>query len=428
MARLVNYKFPIPDVIDPPDRICLLIEVPNNETHISNLFGAIQTLTQGFSWEDDDAHSAKELAQVWRDVFSKIRFVDCECPPQMPTVAEMGIDMSVCEQLRFQNGKLQGLCCGVWEDIPGQSNAPGDGPQPGGGTPQPPAGGCIDYKFGILAGLSYMVPTPVNTGDVLTLSGLNGATTDVAPVGLWLCPNGTTFFAGLCTGPEKFDSTALAPAIPIGVPLYQVATNYYDTRMPWTVPGGVVNGVVAIVMNYPAGGTYGGSITGNLNVCNNQAARWSKTWDFALETGPWAPESDSLITDGAVWSPGVGWTYQDQILPGGSYERITAIQLDPIVFAMDTLDFEFDRVLGTRDSTATSGQNLVLNTSVVDSVTWGALTFGSNLHYGWPTPTAITSRIAVVLGCANNNTGPTFDGSCTIRSATITGHGANPFA
>ena len=72
----VDNRFLIPAVIDPP-KACLTMEVPNDPTHIANLLGALAALIRGMSWEDDAAHSARELIKVWRKYYLTIKISDC---------------------------------------------------------------------------------------------------------------------------------------------------------------------------------------------------------------------------------------------------------------------------------------------------------------------------------------------------------------
>src|SRR5205807_1394561 len=49
--------------------ICFQIRIPNNRGYLSAFYGAIGQLGQWRTWALDDAHTAKEVAAVWRDIY-----------------------------------------------------------------------------------------------------------------------------------------------------------------------------------------------------------------------------------------------------------------------------------------------------------------------------------------------------------------------
>jgi len=176
--------------------------------------------------------------------------------------------------------------------------------QPGAGTTPPGPGTCKTYDAKITSGSAFYLPLLVNTGDVLTLSNLDGSSSDAAPVGRWNCPSGLQFFGGICTGSPFIDAGAPAPTLPIGIPLFVVNGVYYDARSPLTVPGGISIQPAAIVLNYASGGAYAGDVTARLEVCNNQAGTFTHVFDFTLSDGGWAAALAGL----ANYVLGTGWT------------------------------------------------------------------------------------------------------------------------
>jgi len=60
--------------------------------------------------------------------------------------------------------------------------------------PQPPNNGGEECYHAILnGGSSWLLPYPVSTGDVITVSNANGAAFDGGSA--WNCPDGSVFFA-----------------------------------------------------------------------------------------------------------------------------------------------------------------------------------------------------------------------------------------
>jgi hypothetical protein len=52
----------LPDVVNPPDSICITVPVPNDRKHIGAFYGALFNLTSARFWQDDLAHTAREVA------------------------------------------------------------------------------------------------------------------------------------------------------------------------------------------------------------------------------------------------------------------------------------------------------------------------------------------------------------------------------
>jgi len=69
--RYPRAKWVLPAVVDPPRR-CYTIRVPDEQFHVAAFLGVLQDLGSGMQWADDDAHTAKDVAQVWRQVIDEI--------------------------------------------------------------------------------------------------------------------------------------------------------------------------------------------------------------------------------------------------------------------------------------------------------------------------------------------------------------------
>jgi len=61
--------YPLPLVINPPDSICVQIQVPNDIGHIGAFMGQIWALTRWHSWQRDDQKQGKDVAKVWMPIF-----------------------------------------------------------------------------------------------------------------------------------------------------------------------------------------------------------------------------------------------------------------------------------------------------------------------------------------------------------------------
>lgn len=210
--------------------------------------------------------------------------------PHITLIDESEYEMALCEQLRLQDGKLQALCCGEWTDIPGQEGVTLDGPtQPGSGSPQPAAGGgCQTYHARVNANSQWLIPTVVNTGDVLNFSGAKGAGTD--GTGIWYCPDGEVFIAGGCFGGQFTSGGDPAPAISHMRLIVKIgsSTYYPADGGSITVPAGISGANAVLQVNDASLGDNSGDYVVDVEVCNNVATRYSHTWNFATGPGAWS--------------------------------------------------------------------------------------------------------------------------------------------
>jgi len=60
-------KWLVPDVIDPAEKVCVQLEIPNDTLHIAAFWGALEQLSKAYNWEDSFADGSA-TAYVWRDV------------------------------------------------------------------------------------------------------------------------------------------------------------------------------------------------------------------------------------------------------------------------------------------------------------------------------------------------------------------------
>jgi hypothetical protein len=82
MAENENKGIPIPDVIDPPESMEMTLCIPKNRDHMAAFFGALYSLTEWNSWQQDGTTHGKELAAVWWRYFLSwdrtMNDIDCE--------------------------------------------------------------------------------------------------------------------------------------------------------------------------------------------------------------------------------------------------------------------------------------------------------------------------------------------------------------
>jgi len=91
----------IPAVINPPERRCIQISVPDDPEHITILWGVLRGLSDWQRWERENTHSATLVAQVWREVVYAIDWSNMSCCPE-PTNQRYNADGQL--EVSYDNG------------------------------------------------------------------------------------------------------------------------------------------------------------------------------------------------------------------------------------------------------------------------------------------------------------------------------------
>jgi len=400
-------RWPLPDVVYPTKTRCFQVEVPDDIHYIGAFYGAMYSLTQSNRWAQDSAHTAAKVSRVWGRIFDRLLAGEC-VPDSKINICESDYEMSICEQLRFHNGVLQGYCCGEWVNISGQPpGGIGAGGQPGDGSQQPaPGGGCQTYHGKMGANLAWYVPTVVNSGDTINITNPGGAWNDGAEIA-WRCWNGGTFFAGNCTGITALSGSDPLPTVPHMAMLALINGTYYDlTAGPLTIPGGVVNAQVLLVPNDSTPSDDPGTIEFDITVCNNQAGSWTSLLDFTIN--PYASFVGGVF---ASWAMGTG--YQGVVNGGVPNWAQLDITLDSC--AIDMAEMVYDAL------TPGGGSNVVFFQENGGGYgTPGTTVAGASEIYN------VTQSVsAVTLFQAIVSTGTT-GGVDHIQSLRLTGRGPKP--
>lgn len=296
----------LPIVMNPPDSLCFLVRVPNDQGHLAAFFGAIHDLSNWTSWQRDALHQGKDAAAVWRDIYTSL--VPQICNPPVITGSEVDLG----SPLRIDcNCNVFVTCCDGTEkqiltSTQVQALIQGSAVN---GAPQPtPGGGCQIYNLTINGGQLQIVPTTVSTGDTIQLTAATGASTQDG-VG-WQCTDGEIYFAGSCVGGGVTNGGAYVPTAKIGKPVLYLNGVYHDLTIgvPYTIPAGISNITPMLVLNYVSSNPISGQVECTVQVCNNQAGTWTKVLDFTTSQQGFNqyPNGDDH-TASCVWTPGQGW-------------------------------------------------------------------------------------------------------------------------
>lgn len=422
--KAMSKNFALPPIVD-GERLCCTLLIPNDETHISNFIGALYALTLWFNYipDPDGVRKNKPVADVWRDIVTSITFSAQPCEKQPIYISEMDYEMAICEQLRYSDGKLQGLCCGQWVDITGQ--LPGSGgtnpQQPGSGTPQPAVGACQEYHATLNGNGQWLVPAPVSTGDTLTFSAFGGAAYDGSDV-FWRCPDGQVYLAGNCSGGAFTSGADPLPSAPHMSLIVNIAGVYYSALTPITVPSGVSGANATVQLNDGTISDNQGSVSFNVSVCNNAIPSWSHSFDFRTGQHGFSIAVDPTSHDVlGVYVPGTGF----EAVTEPSAPRYKYLQLERAFSVSSTLtnnQMLYDEVVGS-DASGSTLQNLMqTNVGTLKVIPASNVTDHIEAWSG----SQVANKIVYAF-LPSDDAGTPGTGSITLKSVIVSGTGPDPF-
>jgi len=422
-----SYQRPVPLVlVDPCDNPDVAIYVRSE--WIPYIIGSLKQLMLQTTWATDDP-DALNLVQSRASTL-----LDCVAGSTAPivcpdNVTEWSDEMAVCESLRFQNGKLQGLCCGVWTDITGQPAQGFQASAIGSGAPQPAPQGCVTYNAAFSAQSTWLLPYPVNTGDTIQVSNAKGASYNSTNT-QWQCPDGLLFFAGGCIGSAILNAGNPMPAIASGRLIAKIGATFYDVMAgsPFTVPAGVVNQNVTFQVNYQTLASSGGDLTFDVAVCNNAAAAWTKVFDFTTSNfgSVWTipNRGNNPAAPGAVYVPGVGYqSALSKFTPSNWFRQVIIGHTKS--YNQTSIKAEFTFTPGAYNGN-TADQTFYMQFN-------GAAPVNNVFMPTTPTNPQINNSVLAVtsvnvfLQCGFSPASADPGGQITLSKITITGTGTNPF-
>lgn len=305
MSRLAHNRFPLPLVVNPPQRVCVSLEIPDDPNHWAAFFGALHELEQGMAWADDPAHTAKAVIQVWRDVILNMQY--CVVTPTGGPVHGAEIEDFMPLRVDCDCNVWVTCCDGTEKQIltSDQVQAAINGPAVP-GAPQPEAGGgCVTYDLTNFGNAPALIPTPVSTGDTIELISADGATSIDGLA--WLCADdGKVFFGGLCVGTPATSGGDRLPAEVQGKCIILLDGSFYAfAGTSFVVPAGITNKQPSIWLNWPAGDPIYGSVNAKVKICNHGTVSWESVFDFTVSN---YGLNDAGSSTHPVYTPGLGWT------------------------------------------------------------------------------------------------------------------------
>jgi hypothetical protein len=346
-----SFRRPVPLVTVDPD-IEPDVTVCFRREWLPYIVGSLQQLLLQSTWKTDDP-AALNLAQARAQLLIAL-FLE-GCPPD----ANAGIEFdgeelmaSLCESLRWQDGKLQALCCGDWTDIGGTSGAgaiPGAVTQPPPSS-APPVNGCRDFYVTLNARDQWILPFPVSAGATIQIQDAVGGWNDGTPT--WACPTGSVYGLGICGAPLALTAGDPIPTLPHMQIVGKYGTGaggWFDPMaFPYVIPVGVTDAQVIFQANDSVLTDNSGSVTFKVSVCNVPLATYDRLVDFRIATNGFvnypANEGPGCNPTMTPYTPGVGWQAFDCPSIGASYIEIINSPFAAATIEDITLTFTTDDI------------------------------------------------------------------------------------
>lgn len=278
-------KWVLPSVVNPPGRLCVQLEIPDERFHRAAFWGALLDLAAAYKWADDEDHTAKDVAKVWRSVIDRAVFTPCPDPD-----LEIGTSLEdfMSQQIRISPDDgciIQMWCIDHWEDWYDPRECIAEGAtQPGPSAP-PASGECAQYFVTLQGRDQWLLPIPVTEGMTIEISNAAGGWTDGTVN--WYCPNGGFYTLGLCGAGSAPVGTDPLPSVSHMKVIGQVGTSggYFDALdTTYVVPVGTTDEQVTFQANDSTLTDNGGSISFRVTVCNTPLESWSSTFDFRVSS------------------------------------------------------------------------------------------------------------------------------------------------
>lgn len=347
--------FILPTVIDPPERVCITIEVPNDFWHLQAFWNSIYNLTYWYSWQRDDLKQGKDVAEVWKAVYEQARLdnpfdggscdmlEDVRQNEESPCTLEKtldGITWTPWANLRLCAGKLSRFnpSTGVYETSTDGGETwepdPENNPLNQGTYRRPPLTGenakcdaaanarayLEDLVNQVKAGVDALASITFVIGSVTTLIAV--ATAGAAfPAAAVIDVTSALFYAGSSALSLAFDSAFYEDMQCIFYCQSNEDGQYDATQWQAVIDdlnaiGGLAGGSMAIAVQIAGAdglsnmGTVGAG-GGDCSECDCEG-EWCYTFDFLTSNGGWTQEG----TYTATYYSGEGWGAVDDLGTG----------------------------------------------------------------------------------------------------------------
>lgn len=428
-------KWTLPDVIDPPDRLCFTVPVPNNPLHLAAFRGALLSLASATKWQDDDAHTAKAVALVWKEIYDLVVACTDAAAATYTEDDNMALTRVVCVNNVAYFEVQTCACPETWLRLANASQIVNPG-QPGSGQTTPAAGASTQYCVTVPASGQILIPALVNTGDQITLDSISGswwdgAESDFGPL-YRFGENGDQMVAGIDVGFPRTSGADFMPAVnhmkliaAVGAtPTYMTLTK----ATPVTVPAVAANSQIVLIPNRTAALRAGsqGECQACITVKNNSTSVWCHIDNMLTSSNLWTNFTDTFITvPTGHWTLGTGWVGEVKTQSGGSHRNSVYIQAPYASLTAQSIEIEY---------AFTAGQVVLANDKVLEIqsgasglVAYNPVPDAAIATYTFTGPFTVNPLVIYLDIARQNGADPSPAGSGAIRKVTYRGTGTNPF-
>jgi len=261
-------RWVLPETINPSERLCFTIRVPNDPQHLAAFRGALWNLCSAINWADDPDHLAKDVAQVWRDVYDDVR----RCTEN--TIDDNGITLEdfMSQQIRISPENpciIQMWCIDGWVDWYNPSACIAEGASQSGPGGELTEGQCRDYNVTLRGNEKYILPVPVSAGYTVQILDASGGWWDGNILHAWNCPSGLTYALGACVSAGATDAGSPIPDLSIGRLIAQIGASFFDAfNTSIIVAPGTASSDMYFQMNDDSLEGNQGSVSFTVRVCN----------------------------------------------------------------------------------------------------------------------------------------------------------------
>ena len=119
-------KWSLPADPSPEGSVCISVNVPDDAEWIAKFYGQLFMLSQQIWWDRDEAHTAKDVAARWLEVYLATLAGNCcdEGIPTIPPAYEIDLEFTLKIIRVLFDGTIQQLIDGVWDEPQGPYEIP----------------------------------------------------------------------------------------------------------------------------------------------------------------------------------------------------------------------------------------------------------------------------------------------------------------
>lgn len=409
-------QWPLPDVVDPAERLCVKVYVPNDPMHIAAFRGALLQLQSAYHWADDPTHKAKDVALVWREILRNMGTDNWGCGIDSIEFRQVGN----CEiQYRIDGGSWQHMATlydcarGAILDAIADGTIAAPSQQPGGGNV--PTQSCLSYNITLKANQRWISPNPVGAGYTVTVENSEGAWSDNNTIlSNWFCPPGTAYGLGICG-----NAVAALPGDPLQTANHMRLIGYcngvymdmHDTT--YTIPAGTPQSNFYLQANDGSLADNNGEIRLKVTICNNN---WCYRFTGA-DLAAWVKEPAGDNGQGYGSWNGSKWVTTCNVYAGSSYEAIVIYKQLAQPFTIESVNVQ--RVITVNHNAL--GLKLYAGATLFHSDN------GSGTQSVWTGSRTLT-KLLINFDAGYNPSGVScLGGQGEITEITLAGTGTNPF-